>query len=334
MMFSFCSGCLDSTISLATPKQSGNSLVEYVLPVAIIGVLLFSTLSFFPGLMKNNLNRSVGDSALTLNNQNSELSIRQWGKNPNLQSIQLTLQDGSVITLDNYPMDLAQALEVDGTNGTTDLLANQILQLAQLLKDKGEISEAEFNQFSGLANQGHRLASIQRLLEEAAANANGDKTKFVNSLIPFEGRDYRPTTLAHSIGLVDGLNPEGLEGIPVSTLSPFIRDSFLLNQTHSDTLFSRNIMEVLTRYESLSKIPALQNNPAAALMLQNLTIQIFSINGDFAGQAYNSGHPTMSLNPSELAQQMTSLASDRNALHICNMGQGQDSGIHCPNYKG
>jgi hypothetical protein len=150
----------------------GNSLVEYALPLALVGLLVFMGLeSFSPSLqrlVKGSFNASGGNGA-----NERALTLRPIGSNPYTGAVTLTLRDGSQIDLTEMPRDLKGLVETLGPNGATDVLANAIQNLAKSLLAAGKITQDEANQLSALANNGHNLAFNQGVLIDLAQNSGG-----------------------------------------------------------------------------------------------------------------------------------------------------------------
>lgn len=108
--------------------------------------------------------------------------------------------------------DIKKAILVTGANGTTDQLADAILSRAKEMLAAGKINESQFNRLADLANQGHRIASIERLIEQAANAAGQSPETFSQTKLLFEGKYYTPEKLGNLIGTsLDGAgtdNPE------------------------------------------------------------------------------------------------------------------------------
>lgn len=169
--------------------DNGNALIEYLIPVGVLAVIVFAGVSLFGGDFPSYL--SAVSNAKTSSPQNARLELKAMGSNPYLQSVPITLSDGTVLMLENYPTDLAKAIETLGADGTTDLLAANLEALVRQLREQGKISDADANQLLALANQGHRLAKIQSLIGDKVSASGDDVNLFLNTPIEFDGKIYK-----------------------------------------------------------------------------------------------------------------------------------------------
>jgi hypothetical protein len=185
-------------------RVPGQSLNEYGIAFALIVVVAIAGLVTLGNRSNQMLTQS--NQVLFDNPGGGSGSARQMAgllggrPAPGLTQVQLRMADGTLLTLDNYPANLSKSIETVGGNGTTQLLLANLRSLAKQLVDQGKISQDEYNRMEALANQGHRLASIQKLLENAARSAP-DLNAFQNTSLVFEGKIYdHPYDLA---GLID-----------------------------------------------------------------------------------------------------------------------------------
>lgn len=86
----------------------------------------------------------------------------------------LTLGDGTVLSLDHYPTNLAESIQTASAEGTTTKLALSLKDIGLQLVNAGKISQSEYNDFERLANQGHQLASFQRALEDGGLSVEAE----------------------------------------------------------------------------------------------------------------------------------------------------------------
>jgi hypothetical protein len=119
----------------------------------------------------------------------------------------------SAWTPENYPVNIREAIETLGGNGTTTQLANTLTAYATQLLEDGAITPDQFNALINLSQSGHTLANVQQKVENAAEQASGNG-QLLKTLLAEEG-----------ISLLD--NPEGFQ---VQELSPRGPTNFTLEQ--------------------------------------------------------------------------------------------------------
>lgn len=86
---------------------------------------------------------------------------------------------------------LSTTVQTVGVNGTTELLANSLVTLANKLMEEGSIDASTYNSIVNLANQGHTLAKIEAAVESAAkAAGNGGGSAFDRTKIDLNGKPY------------------------------------------------------------------------------------------------------------------------------------------------
>jgi Flp pilus assembly pilin Flp len=108
---------------------------------------------------------------------------------------------------------LLTTIQTVGANGTTKLLTSDLHNIAMRMKAQGKLTEAEYTQITYLANQGHRLAQIEALIEEAAQQY-GDASMFSNKKVQLDGKSYQ---IADLIQLTSKTSPEVQKFITLQT---------------------------------------------------------------------------------------------------------------------
>ncbi|MBX2861476.1 MAG: hypothetical protein KTR14_09580 [Vampirovibrio sp.] len=119
--------------------------------------------------------------------------------------VQLTLANGQTMNL-AVPMTAAQLqtmVETSGVNGTTShLMANLDMVIAQM-ESAGEITPADANMLKALSNQGHRMASIEKVLEQnlsSYGNSQVNPVQVGQSMVTFDGQQISILDLATQVG--------------------------------------------------------------------------------------------------------------------------------------
>ncbi|MEB3287128.1 MAG: hypothetical protein VKJ04_06460 [Vampirovibrionales bacterium] len=86
---------------------------------------------------------------------------------PEGSSLGLTLGNGQYLDLSDYPVDVGQAIETAGANGTTNMLLATLESVIQQAIASGAVTPDGGNQLKALARQGHNIANIQAQVENA-----------------------------------------------------------------------------------------------------------------------------------------------------------------------
>jgi hypothetical protein len=108
-------------------------------------------------------------------------------------TLQIKLADGSTLNM-NIPVDVAKSIQTIGANGTTQLLASSLEELAAQLKAEGKVDQTGSDAILKLANLAHRIASIESVVEGAMAKAGGDRQAALNMPVVFDGKSYAKVT--------------------------------------------------------------------------------------------------------------------------------------------
>jgi hypothetical protein len=306
----------------------GNALTEYTLPLAIVSVLVVAGLTILlpsfrqtmPGLFQGQAPQG---------NQRS-MALTRFGRVPFAQTVTITLENGNTVTLDQFPSDINRMIETVGVDGTTDLLAGNIRSLADQLLAQKEISETEHAQLYELANQGHRIATIQGLLLQAGREAGTNGEQFANTQIQFEGKTYNTGQLSALLGESNNSHPENAlrnQSLPTDLLLA-VNITPAYNGVHDGFVKGDFLQALNNAWQS----GALQN-PSVRTVVSELSRYI-----QFSGQVTASQthiyldnsvnrHQQVSFNDLEknVSDELTHLSS----AGICQTGNGTDSGVHC-----
>lgn len=303
-------------------QHTANSMVEYTLPVAIVVVVLIVALASSGINLKTALVGLFQGS--TSSQEQDTLKLQKWGQNPYTQMVEIQLEDGTIVRLDKYPKDLGKLVETEGTNGTTEILLENLRTVAQQLLEQGKITQQQYNEFETLANQGHRIADIEQTLELSASRSGSDIQSFMKTSLEFGGSTYtNPYDLAVTIDTND------LPSLKNDDLFNFLsRKGFAVSPNEAGA--GPEIVSFLETYRSLDRNGAL-TDPALEKVVMSLTEQIRLI----------ADHTTNNLdilinNHGDLGQLNTAVASSTShsySANICSSGGGRDSGIHCPQGK-
>jgi hypothetical protein len=315
--------------------STGNSLVEWGLPVLIVGLVLLGFSSTMIPAFRGFLGSGLSSSPVKPTD--TELQIRTFGKNPYLQPVTLKLASGKTLVLDSYPLNTGKMLEVAGTNGTTGELLATMRSLARQLLEQGEITQAEYNQMEALANAGHQMAEMERFIEDAIASANGDNRQFFEKPVQFNGREYQSTYhLSYQIAWVTpaampGYDPNQVEELKRALRADGTKTSDLFEDS-SSSVPGASLQTFYQQYVSLNQKGVLRD-PTVKRVVKDLTERIgmlaSSMENNLSGIAIrqNAG---ANVPLSQFNQMMISDFSHIHSAGICNAGGGHDSGVQCP----
>jgi polyhydroxyalkanoate synthesis regulator phasin len=199
-----------------------------------------------------------------------------------------------------------------GANGATELLSNQLDTLAVQLVKQGQMTPAQITLLSDLANQGHRLAHIQSLVENAVQETGGDPQKMRQLSLDVNGVKKSAAEWTAEIGFNTG-----------------IESAELLVQGKK----SRPDPEMITflnAYRDVRKDATLFQNPAVRSTVENAVLQIASISESFEDTVQNLLFQNLRVRDKEtLNRQVASNASHMNSAKICLAGDFVDAGITC-----
>lgn len=111
------------------------------------------------------------------------------------------LDNGMVIDMTGYPIDLKQSLQTSGANGTSKLLADTLQNVALQLAAKGQISQAQANALLALANKGHTMADIEQVIENAVGGNQ------LNQPVSYGGKTFDDMeVLSDQVGVVGSVD--------------------------------------------------------------------------------------------------------------------------------
>jgi hypothetical protein len=213
-------------------------------------------------------------------------------------------------------MSLADKIQTTGANGATELLANQLAAAAQLLLQQGKIDQAQYNILMELANQGHRMAQIQSLLDSGLKAANGDVAAFASTTYVLDGKTYTSGDLASLIGFTTYIPDSFYTGSPLD-IAP------------TDPNVQQESGKLLSLYNQALTSGAL-SDPAALATVNSAVAQIADL-GELTENTVQTGiHTTgavLTANTLSNLDQSTHMTS----AEICVAGDFQDNGVLCSN---
>lgn len=293
--------------------STGNVLVEYALPIALIGIACIGALTLIGSTSSDfisGMSKQMGDGKtvqLAADSSAIQSQSSQAGENQNTTGNAI-----SNIEVAFLPSDTTKSIDTTGSNGTTEILATQLSTFTQESLAKKEINQEQANQLQDLANQGFRLGQIEAAVETAFANNQGS--------VEFEGKKYSVYDLAHTLNAYDEdsgitLTPTNTRNLDAdhvgSELKSFlttyneVKNSGALSNSKVNTTvtgltaqistISDNMAESifrLTQTDEKSSVSQLNNNEARTEYLQGITTGLFNSFYNLPKNAKNSSTVT------------------------------------------
>jgi hypothetical protein len=172
-------------------KNKGSNLVEYVIPVAVIGLVIGTSMfyMFHDGKMLNYLGGS-GDTAY--DEASNKIVINQ---NPEPEDLSLvnpppgfldgtpdapqkacqdnlcTIDYGTFV-LKNVPSNFNDFVQTAGASGGSEMISNLLTQIANQLENEGQLQDSL--EVMKLASLGHNIAAIEKSIETMVNDCNHD----------------------------------------------------------------------------------------------------------------------------------------------------------------
>ncbi|MEB3285862.1 MAG: hypothetical protein VKJ04_00010 [Vampirovibrionales bacterium] len=208
----------------------------------------------------------------------------------------ITLNDGTMLNLTTVT-DIKSSIETAGANGTTSLLASSMEQLTKQLLEQGKITPEEGNALYSLANQGHRIASVQAAIEAVLPEIK-DGNDYESVKVEFDGNSVNFSRMIDIIGVKDP--HDGGDG---------------------------QELEALRSLQAKAQSSGAMSDPAVAAVVNSLVQQIYDIGDSIENIAY--GVRKSEMEGTELIPKVASAQTHKSAGGICKAGKGTDTGIQC-----
>jgi hypothetical protein len=350
--------------------HSKGNLAEYMLPALMIGGLVLISIT---GLMQSNLFQNTQTQALLQANGISKdaqgkalLNIKTMGQNPFYQPYQYKTADGKLITIPNFPTDLAAAVEVDGGHGTTEKLLAAMEAWIQAMVDSGEITPNEANTLRDLANQGHTIAANIKIYENVALSCGESKECVQNKLYGNKGVAQTNWNLVitypqekQEYGSAQLFQPSPSEIHTIYELSPLQKNIIstldLYRNNVDNIVIGNTAMDFIQKYE-VAKENLTSASPQSLSLLKYFSSNILNLGFSSASSIHEAGweqgtegrnilnshrqRKFSDTNPQDFnailaawtqVSDKTSRAelTHTNANGICQMGQGEARATEC-----
>lgn len=215
-------------------RNLGVNLVEYSLPLAIVGLTMVALSIGLGASLRQGLPGLISSDPLTTSSQS--MSVRPLGEHPALGTVSFQIENGSTISLTGLPINMGQFVDTVGSNGIITQYAKMIESIAEQLKNDPNATPADFAALKALSNSMFAIANVAKPIEDAAAASNGDKAKFDASAITVQ----TPNGLVSYKSPIDAANAFNFENTQGSSGVGFSMKDFGINNynLHNQTLFN------------------------------------------------------------------------------------------------
>jgi hypothetical protein len=279
--------------------QVGNTLLEY----SLIGSLI--ALGCVAGLLGAGKNFAAMISGLkTEMSTHNQLAIAASKNAKILSSTTSSSGTSSRLGLTSeeqmlLEQPLTDKLQTTGANGTTELLAKHLELLATQLLAEGKITEAQSDAILRLANQGHYMAHLEELLEQATAAGQ--------STIVMDGQSYSLEEIAGQIAFANR--------------GPFhFADTDILSSDYAAYQEPEMAKFVALYQEVVSSGAA--SDPLVASTIQSSATQIANVAESMEDEIFRPSGMS-------LIDAVISNTTQMNSAHICTAGNFTDNGLLC-----
>lgn len=296
-------GSLIVLASLASMATVSNSLGEQITAIFTI----FGSFGNKPVTSVLPLN---GSTAANTHSSDTAQVLTGWNEAKavagadGLAPVTLQLNDGTVLRLEEMPVDPASIIETSGGSGYTEKLALALTQLAQQLEASKQVSPTQAGALYTLANQGHKIANLHKEITET-----------INKASVYDRSNTTPSgktilELASSLGSV-------MTGDSTNSLESFLAGNF---DEHS--INHSNGKEALALAKAYKAAEAEGMPLQVKTLVDQLTLQIFMGAEFVEAEVIGGSNP---VNAAALAERVTRVSS----AGICHSGNGTDTGTQC-----
>ncbi len=303
---------------------------EYALAIGLVGlscvtafgILSPNILATLSGFMASSqptaLSKPVNQSQIMTNlgaPNTSEALIAdaaKLGETPNLGTPDPAIFAPSILS------KLSEMIETEGVDGTTHELAQAIKALADTAPGEELMTPEQMALFDRLANQGHRLASIQTSLKTGARKG----------VVSIDGKRLSMQDGALAIGA--GPDAQGGTGQNVNVNqfpNKVIQELGLEKFKTKNPFISPDLAKFVRAYDSLrSTIPA--SNTQLRGELKKLSKTLLNVNNTFAGKVFHTAEQGVGMKAIE--RSMADEFTHSQSAAICDSdNRTKDTGKHC-----
>lgn len=306
-------------------RQYGQTISEYSLIAILIGIVAVGGLAFLGGSLENLFGDLLGKPPQAEKTHPSGLAVSMpptIAASPQGTVTPPNLSKEAQAAFEGFQKTgkLTPLVETLGANGSTEIFLSMLESVIQQKLAAGEITQGQANALQGLANKGHAIAEVERLMElkiQGGITAGKPNRDILKQTVEYRGENWTVLELYGLIG--SSFTPDWGNGVS--------REEFdaMRTEDQSHDLTYDFYEEFLTIQEQ-----GLLDDPAANDLVSYLSNQIAGLSeglSEFVALANKKPTSTPSLQ--DLANKTVSYTTDMHSAGICTTGQSQDSGTNC-----
>ncbi len=295
-------------------KRTGQGLAEYSLIAGMIVLLAIPALFLLGGNISDMAQSMIAPMPKNAKPSLNVASAASVAKGNSRHQPTNTLADA--LGFDAFSSKaLAKEIQTAGANGATEVLANRIEQIAQQKLAAGEMTQDQFNRMMALANQGHRLAAMESLVEDAAAKASNPQA-FMDQTIVFEGKKYTVADFGYLFGFSQS---GGLLSNPLDSARLAYPEMKTFISMYDQVVASGALTDAATQAEVKKLASDIANiNDSVLFAMQDLGWDESIQPSDFTGSA-----------AARVANLDASGKTNQKSGKLCTYGHGKDNGSQC-----
>ncbi len=325
-------------MTIKSKALSGSSLMEYALPMAVFFLTgAVALLSGMPDIFQTYFSDSLkgtqsGDSVAVVAYGAVEQLPALYSSPTSLGAPPPSI-DGTILGFDlsDYPTDLLSSIETTGGNGTTKILLATLQKYVEEQVAAGKMSVEDSQALIQLSNQGHKMAEIEKLVEDRYANSSGygefmkpiayggvvysNPSELLDATLGWVGDDGRADKLVANDEMLD----------------PYA------DQTNPNVWQIGNETREFAKIYQEAKAAGLLSDPETDLVVTALAKQIALLSGTIQqGPSYVANWEDYANEvPYEdvFSVVVASEITDINSVGICAANNGKDSGAKCKKDK-
>ncbi len=211
-----------------------------------------------------------------------------------------------------------------GAGKTAAALASNLEDLIEQMESAGEMTAEEANHFRQLANQGHKIAQIEQIIEQAGERFDGttpwaNSNQFMAQQVEYNGMTVSVGQLSTLIDFPGGMPTNWYDHLYTGHVNT--SNDFYNNNNNNNEL-----SKFVDMYQDSQKLSVLQNNRQLYDYVYSLSSTIVMTSEQVGSLEFQTGNEQTVRD--SLAQPLSDKAH-LSSSNICGVGQGSDSGTSC-----
>jgi len=203
--------------------KRGQSITEYGLIGVLIIVVSIGAITLFgknlTGVFNKVSNKADSQSIMSFIQPKSGAEASGSGSTPGLNGSPGGMaSNGAAAGQTSNQQNITQTA---GVNGGTEKASQDLIKIAQQTLAAGQIDQNQADLFMQVANQGHEMAVMESLMQNAYHQANGDKSTYDATPITYNGQTYTPAQItsqlsdaSDNLAVLTGRLGSALKGAP------------------------------------------------------------------------------------------------------------------------